>query len=61
MFKTPAHGNFHTVFILYLFHNDKETSTYTDVCVRVVFVPGGNPPVPLGDHMTISHTAVSHY
>ena len=33
----------------------------TDVCVRVVFVweetgvPGGNPPVWLGDHMTISH------
>ena len=32
----------------------------TDVCVRVVFVweetgvPGGNPPVWLGDHMTIS-------
>ena len=33
----------------------------TDVCVRIVFVweetgiPGGNPPVWLGDHMTISH------
>ena len=33
----------------------------TDVCVRMVFVweetgePGGNPPVWLGDHMTISH------
>ena len=32
-----------------------------DVCVRMVFmwketgVPGGNPPVLLGDHMTISH------
>jgi len=32
-----------------------------DVCVRMVFVweetgvPGGNPPVWLGDHMTISH------
>ena len=32
----------------------------TDVCVRKVFVweetgvPGGNPPVWLGDHMTIS-------
>ena len=36
----------------------------TDVCVRMVFVweetgvPGGNPPVWLGDHMTISHAAV---
>ena len=34
---------------------------FTDVCVRMVFVweetgvPGGNPPVWLGDHMTISH------
>ena len=33
----------------------------TDVCVRMVFVweetgvPGGNPPVWLGDDMTISH------
>ena len=33
----------------------------TDVCVRMVFVweetgvPGGKPPVWLGDHMTISH------
>ena len=33
----------------------------TDVCVPMVFVweetrvPGGNPPVWLGDHMTISH------
>ena len=33
----------------------------TDVCVRMVFVweetgvPGGNSPVWLGDHMTISH------
>ena len=33
----------------------------TDVCVRMVFVweetgvPRGNPPVCLGDHMTISH------
>ena len=33
----------------------------TDVCVRMVFMweeivmPGGNPPVWLGDHMTISH------
>ena len=33
----------------------------TDVCIRMVFVweetrvPGGNPPVWLGDHMTISH------
>ena len=33
----------------------------TDVCVGMVFVweetgvPGGNPPVWLGDHMTISH------
>ena len=33
----------------------------TDVCVPMVFVweetgvPGGNPPVKLGDHMTISH------
>ena len=33
----------------------------TNVCVRMVFVlektgvPGGNPPVWLGDHMTISH------
>ena len=33
----------------------------TDVCVPVVFVweetgvPGGNPPVWLGDHMTSSH------
>ena len=33
----------------------------TDVWVRMVFmceetgVPGGNPPVWLGDHMTISH------
>ena len=32
-----------------------------DVCVRMNFVseetgvPGGNPPVWLGDHMTISH------
>ena len=32
----------------------------TDVCVRMVFVweetgvPGGSPPVCLGDHMTIS-------
>mgnify|MGYP007133209859 CR=1 FL=1 len=37
-----------------------------DVCVPVVFVweeigvPGGNPPVWLGDHMTISH-ADQHY
>ena len=33
----------------------------TNVCVRMVFVweetwvPGGNPPVWLGAHMTISH------
>ena len=33
----------------------------TEVCVRMVFVweetgvPGGNPPVWLGDHMTIWH------
>ena len=33
----------------------------TDVCIPVVFVweetgvPGGNPPVWVGDHMTISH------
>ena len=33
----------------------------TDICVRMVFmleetrVPGGNPPVWLGDHMTLSH------
>ena len=33
----------------------------TDVCVQMVFVweetwvPGGNPPVWLGAHMTISH------
>ena len=30
----------------------------TDVCVCVganLRVPGGNPPVQLGDHMTISH------
>ena len=33
-----------------------------DICFRVVFVweetgvPGGNPPVWLGDHMTISRT-----
>ena len=33
----------------------------TDFCVRMIFVweetrvPGGNPPVWLGDHMTISH------
>ena len=33
----------------------------TNVCVQMVFVweetgvPGGNPPVWLGDHMTISH------
>ena len=33
----------------------------TDVCVRKVFVweetgaPGANPPVWLGDHMTVSH------
>ena len=33
----------------------------TNVCVRMVFVwewngvPGGNPPVWLGDHMTIIH------
>ena len=33
----------------------------TDICVRMVFMweeteePGGNPPVGLGDQMTISH------
>ena len=33
----------------------------TDVCIRMVFVwketrvPGENPPVWLGDHITISH------
>ena len=51
-------------FKLYLFYNDYETSytTYINhVCVRMVFVweetgvPGGTPPVWLGDHMTISH------
>ena len=37
----------------------------TDVCVRMVFVweetgvLGGNPPVWLGDHMTISHVEIS--
>ena len=37
----------------------------TDVCVRKVFVceetgePGGNPPVRLGDHMTISRDHIS--
>ena len=39
----------------------------TDVCVRMVFVwdetevPGGNPPVWLGDHMTISHAAAGYW
>ena len=39
----------------------------TDVCVRMVFVweetgvPGGNPPVWLGDHMTISHADAWSY
>ena len=39
----------------------------TDVCVRVVFVweetgiPGGNPPVWLGDHMTISHADAAYW
>ena len=44
----------------------------TDVCVRMVFVweetgvPGGKPPVWLGDHMTISHAdagyrTLTHY
>jgi len=31
----------------------------TDVCVQIVFMweeTGGNPPVLLGDHMTISHS-----
>ena len=38
----------------------------TDVCVRMVFVweetgvPGGNPFVWLGDHMTISHAYVGY-
>ena len=38
----------------------------TDGCVRMVFVweetgvPGGNPPVGLGDHMTISHADVGY-
>ena len=38
----------------------------TDVCVRMVFVceetgvPWGNPPVWLGDHMTISHADARH-
>ena len=39
----------------------------TDVCVRMVFVweetgvPGGNLPVWLGDHMTISHADAGNY
>ena len=43
-------------FKLNLFYNNYETS---DVCVRMVFVweetgvPAGNPPVWLGDHITI--------
>ena len=38
----------------------------TDVCIRMVFVweetgvPGANPPVWLGDHMTISHDAAGY-
>ena len=38
----------------------------TEVCVRMVFVweetgvPGGNPPVWLGDHMAISHVDVGY-
>ena len=39
----------------------------TDICVPVVFVweetgvPGGNPPVWLGDHMTISHADAGYW
>ena len=39
----------------------------TDVCVRMVFVwdetgvPGGNPPVWLGDHMTISQADAGYW
>ena len=34
----------------------------TDVCVRMIFVPGGNPPVCFGDHMTINkHTYCGHF
>ena len=39
----------------------------TDDCICVVFlweetgVPGGNPPVWLGDHMTISHAKPCRY
>ena len=39
----------------------------TDVCVPVIFVceetgvPGGNPPVWLGDHMTISHADIGYW
>ena len=38
-----------------------------DVCVRMVLVweetgvPGGNPPVWLGDHMTISHADAGYW
>ena len=58
-------------FKLYSINDDYNYTTYikqyfsmlvgTDVCVRMVFVweetgvTGGNPPVWLGDHMTISH------
>ena len=53
-------------FKLYLFYNDYETSC--SLASMFAFgwssvweetgVPGGNPPVWLGDHMTISHAAV---
>ena len=39
----------------------------TNVCIPVVFVweetgvPGGNPPVWLGDHMTISHADAGYW
>ena len=62
-------------FKLYLFYNDYEKQVIqlkliilvgTDVCVGMVFVleetvvPGGNPPVWLGDQMTISHADVGY-
>ena len=56
---SDAHSITLIIFILQRLWNI--TLVGTDVCVRMVFVweetgaPGGNPPVWLGDHMTISH------
>ena len=56
----------HILNFIYLFYNDYETSYTTYInharwhrwlrsCGKETGVPGGNPPVWLGDHMTISH------